>query len=57
MTREYLPILFVAAIVGVFTLIFIAFYWRETRRKAAPDFDRHIPDAEIIRRLMKYAAP
>ena len=57
MTREYLPILFVAAIVGVFTLIFIAFYWREMRRKAAPDFDRHIPDAEIIRRLMKYAAP
>lgn len=55
--REYLPILFVGAIVGVFSLIFVAAWCLERRRKAAPDFDRHIPDGEIIRRLMKYALP
>jgi len=55
--REYLPILFVGAIVGVFSLIFIAAWYLDRHRKAAPDFDRHIPDGEIIRRLMKYARP
>ena len=55
--REYLPVIFVGAVVGVFTLIFLTAWWWDRRRKAAPDFDRHIPDGEIIRRLMKYALP
>ncbi len=55
--REYLPILFVGAVVGVFSLIFVLAWWRDRHRKTAPDFDRHIPDAEIIRRLAKYALP
>ncbi len=55
--REYLPILFVGAIVGVFSLIFALAWYLDRHRKAAPDFDRHIPDSEIIRRLMKYARP
>ena len=55
--REYFPLIFVGAIAGVFSLIFLAAWWRVKRAKAAPDFDRHIPDGEIIRRLMKYAVP
>lgn len=55
--REYLPVLFVGAIVGVFSLIFVFAWWRDRHRKTAPDFDRHIPDGEIVRRLMKYAVP
>ncbi len=55
--REYLPVLFVGAIVGVFSLIFLLAWWRERHTKTAPDFDRHIPDGEIFRRLAKYAVP
>lgn len=55
--REYFPLIFVGAIAGVFSLIFLLAWWRDRRAKAAPDFDRHIPDGEIIRRLMKYAVP
>ena len=55
--REYLPILFVGAVIGVFTLIFLVAWWLDRHKKAAPDFDRHIPDGEIVRRLMKYAVP
>lgn len=55
--REYLPVIFVGAVVGAFSLIFVAAWWWDRRRKAAPDFDRHIPDGEIVRRLMKYALP
>lgn len=55
--REYLPILLVGAIIGVFSLIFVLAWQLDRRRKAAPGFDRHIPDGEIVRRLMKYAVP
>ena len=55
--REYLPIIIVTGIIGAFAAAFTAAYLWERRRKTAPDFDRHIPDREIIRRLMKYAVP
>ena len=55
--REYLPILLVGAIIGIFSLIFLLAWRRELRNKSAPDFDRHIPDSEIFRRLFQYAAP
>ena len=55
--REYLPLIFVGAVMGVFSLIFVAAWLVDRRRKAAPDFDRHIPDGEIVRRLAKYALP
>ncbi len=55
--REYFPILFVGAVVGAFSLIFLLAWLRERRSKTAPDRDRSIPDGEIVRRLMKYAAP
>ena len=55
--REYLPILFVGAVIGVFSLIFVLAWQRERHAKSAPDFDRQIPDGEIIRRLARYAVP
>ena len=55
--REYFPLLFVGAVVGAFSLIFLLAWLRELHAKTAPDFDRHIPDGEIVRRLMRYAVP
>jgi len=55
--REYLPIIFVGAIIGTFSLIFLLAWRRERHTKAVPDFDRHIPDGEIFRRLAQYAVP
>ena len=55
--HEYLPILIVGAIIGVFTVAFIAAYLGVKNKKAVLGFDRHIPDGEIIRRLMVYAMP
>ena len=55
--HEYLPILIVAAIISVFAVAFVAAYLGVKNKKAAIGFDRHIPDGEIIRRLMKYVRP
>ena len=55
--REYFPLIFVGAVAGVFSLIFLVAWWRVKRAKDAPDFDRHVPDGEIVRRLIKYAIP
>ena len=54
--REYLPILIVGAIVGVFTVIFLSIYVY-VRSKKETSFDRNMPDGEIVRRLLKYAKP
>ena len=55
--REYLPILIVGAIIGVFAVIFTAAYITLKRRGQAVTFDRNMPDGEIMRRLLKYARP
>ena len=55
--REYFPLLIVGAIIGVFTLIFVAAYALEKNKKETMGFDRHMPDSEIIARLLRYAKP
>ncbi len=55
--REYLPLLIVGAIIGVFTVIFMVVYALERNKKATMGFDRHMADSEIIRRLLAYAKP
>ena len=55
--REYLPLLIVGAIIGVFTIIFVVAYLLMKNKKEAIGFDRHMPDGEIMKRLMKYATP
>ncbi len=55
--REYLPVLIVGAIIGVFAVIFTAAYITLKRRGQAVTFDRNMPDGEIMRRLIKYTRP
>ncbi len=55
---EYLPVLIVGAIIGVFALIFLVAYAVDRRHKVdEEDRERNMPDGEIIRRLLRYAKP
>ena len=54
---EYLPILIVGAIIGVFALIFTMAYALEKNKKESMGFDRHMDDKKIIKRLLAYAKP
>ena len=55
--REYLPVLILGGIIGVFTLIFVTVYALEKNKKETMGFDRHMEDGEIVRRLLVYAKP
>ncbi len=52
---EFLPILILGAIIGVFTVIFVVIYALEKNKKETMGFDRTMKDGEIIKRLMGYA--
>lgn len=54
---EYLPILIVGAIIGVFTIVFLVAYCALKKVKEDPELDRNMPDSEIVRRLLQYAGP
>ena len=54
---EFLPIIIVGAIIGTFTVIFLAAYILEKRSKETKEFERHMSDKEITRRLLWYAKP
>ena len=54
--KEYLPILIVGAIIGVFALFFIVAY-ALLKRSKPQDYDRHMKDGEIVKRLLVYAKP
>ena len=55
--REYLPVLIVGAMIGFFSVLFIVIYALEKNKKETMGFDRHMPDGEIIKRLLQYAKP
>ena len=56
--RQYLPILIVGAIIGSFTIVFVAAYIAlQKRKETEEDNERHMADSEIIRRLLAYAKP
>ena len=56
--RQYLPILIVGAIIGGFTVVFVAAYIALRKRKETEEEnERHMADAEIVRRLLSYAKP
>ncbi len=55
--REFLPIIIVASIIAVLAVAFILAYVFMKDKKEAIGFDRHMKDAEIIRRLFAYAKP
>jgi len=55
--REYLPLLIVCAVIGVFTLAFAIAYIVLKRRIKEPEKERNMSDGEIVRRLLRYAEP
>ncbi len=55
--REYLPVLILGAIIGVFTVIFLVVYGLEKNKKESMGFDRNMPDGEIVKRLLHYGTP
>lgn len=55
--REYLPLLIMGAIIGVMTAVFLVAYISVRNREEVREFERNMPDGEIIRRLMVYARP
>ena len=55
--REFLPILIVGAIIGLASAIFLAAYLLVKRKKEENEWDRSLPDSQIIRRLLHYATP
>ena len=56
--REYLPVLIVGAIIGLFTALFLIAYAILRRHKEdMTDRDRHMSDKEIVTRLLHYAKP
>lgn len=54
---EYLPLLFVGGVVGLFTIIFTIAYMTIKNDKEAIGFDRNMKDSEIMKRLIHYAKP
>ncbi|MBR3741236.1 MAG: ABC transporter ATP-binding protein [Clostridia bacterium] len=55
--NEYLPILIVGAIIGLFSAFFLAAYALEKNKKESMGFERHMDDREIVKRLLRYAVP
>ena len=56
--QQYLPILIVGAIIGSFTIVFVLAYLAlQKHKEKEDDHERHMADAEIIRRLLTYAKP
>ena len=55
--NEYLPLLIVGAIIGVFSVIFLVLLLVDKSKKEKLDSDRSMADGKIIKRLLKYAKP
>ena len=56
--REYLPVLIVGAIIGVFSIFFlVAYSILKKQKEDMTDRERHMSDKEIITRLLAYAKP
>lgn len=55
--REYYPIILVAVIIGIISIIFIVAFALMKDKKEAIGFDRNMKDGEITKRLLKYAKP
>ena len=54
---EFLPLLIIGAIIGLFSVLFVLAYVLMKNKKEAIGFDRNMKDSEIIKRLLAYARP
>ena len=50
---EYLPLLILGSVIGLFSVIFVVAYATMKNKKEAIGFDRHMKDSEITKRLIK----
>ena len=55
--REFFPLIFAGAVVGVLAIVFLIAYLSMKDKKEAIGFDRHMKDGEITKRLLRYAKP
>lgn len=55
--NEYLPLLIVGSIIGVFSAVLILVYATVKDKKEAMGFDRKMKDGELFKRLLVYAKP
>ena len=55
--HDYLPILIVGAIIGVFAVLFLILWHYVKHLKEQYSTDRHMKDGEILARMGKYAKP
>ena len=55
--ETYYPLIIMGGVIGTFALFFIIAYALIKNKKESMGFDRHIPDSEIIKRLLAYAKP
>ncbi len=54
---KYLPIFIVGAIIGVFTIAFLIAYIRMKKDKNYKEYERHMSDSQLIKRLLGYGKP
>lgn len=54
---EYLPLLIVGGIIGLFSAVLIFVYATVKDKKEAMGFDRKMKDGDLLRRLLAYAKP
>ena len=50
---KYLPVLIVGAIIGIFTIAFLIAYIRMKHDKNYKEYERHMSDSQLIKRLFK----
>ena len=54
---KYLPILIVGAIIGIFTIAFLIAYIRMKNDKNYKEYERHMSDSQLVKRLLGYGKP
>ena len=57
MMNEFLPLIIACAVIGLFTLVFVAAYIALKRHVKHPENERHMTDSYLIKRLLQYARP
>lgn len=55
--HKYYPLLLMGGIIGTISLILLIAYGLVKDKKESMGFERNMKDGEIMKRLMKYAAP
>ena len=55
--REYLPILILGGIIGLFSTVFLVIYLTLRKKKIMTSYSRNMSDGEVIKRLLGYAKP